>query len=64
MIKASAAGQYRLLATIDDGQGHVIEGGYLLTVTGEGYDAASTDSTIWKSSPNGKSTNQAIHSDS
>ena len=40
-IKASAAGQYRLLATIDDGQGHVIEGGYLLTVTGEGYDAAS-----------------------
>ena len=40
-IKASAAGQYRLAATIDDGKGHVIEGGYLLTITGQGFDGAS-----------------------
>ena len=40
-IKASAPGQYRLAATIDDGKGHVIEGGYLLTITGQGFDSAS-----------------------
>ncbi len=40
-IKASAAGHFRLSAMIDDGQGHVIEGGYLLTITGQGYDGAS-----------------------
>ena len=41
VIKASAAGQYRLSATIDDGHGHAIDGGYLLTITGQGYDGAS-----------------------
>jgi alpha-2-macroglobulin len=41
VLKASAAGQYRLSATIDDGQGHVIEGGYLLTIIGEGFTGAS-----------------------
>lgn len=40
-IKASAAGQYRLSATVDDGQGHAIEGGYVFVVTGEGFDGAS-----------------------
>jgi alpha-2-macroglobulin len=40
-IKAAAPGQYRLASTIDDGHGHVIEGGYLLTVTGQGFDGAS-----------------------
>ena len=40
-IKASAPGQYRLAATIDDGKGHAIEGGYLLTITGQGFDGAS-----------------------
>ncbi len=40
-IKATAAGQYRLSATIDDGLGHLIEGGHLLTVTGKGFDGAS-----------------------
>ena len=40
-LKASAAGQYRLAATVDDGKGHVIEGGYLLTITGSGIDSAS-----------------------
>ena len=40
-IKASAPGQYRLSATIDDGHGHAIEGGYLLTITGGGFDGAS-----------------------
>ena len=33
VIKASVPGQYRLAATIDDGNGHQIEGGYLLTIT-------------------------------
>ena len=28
-------------ATIDDGKGHAIEGGYLLTITGQGFDGAS-----------------------
>ncbi|HKI20438.1 MAG TPA: MG2 domain-containing protein, partial [Isosphaeraceae bacterium] len=41
VLKASAVGQYRLAATIDDGKGHVIEGGYLLTITGQGFDGAS-----------------------
>ena len=40
-LKATAPGQYRLSATIDDGQGHQIEGGYLLTITGQGFDGAS-----------------------
>ena len=40
-IKASAPGQYRLAVTIDDGKGHVIEGGYLFTITGQGFDSAS-----------------------
>ena len=40
-LKAAAPGQYRLAATIDDGQGHEIEGGYLLTITGQGFDGAS-----------------------
>jgi uncharacterized protein YfaS (alpha-2-macroglobulin family) len=37
-LKASAPGQYRLSSTIDDGKGHVMEGGYLLTVTGHGFN--------------------------
>lgn len=40
-IKAGAPGQYRLSATIDDGQGHSIEGGYVLTVTGERFTGAA-----------------------
>ncbi len=40
-IKASAPGQYRISATIDDSQGHRIEGGYLFTIRGEGFDDAS-----------------------
>ena len=40
-IKAGAPGQYRLSATIDDGQGHAIEGGYLFTIIGQGFDGAS-----------------------
>jgi alpha-2-macroglobulin len=40
-IKAAAAGQYRLSATIDDGQGHTVEGGYLLTITGAGWNSAA-----------------------
>ncbi len=40
-IKASEPGQYRLSATIDDGQGHSIEGGYLFTILGQGFDGTS-----------------------
>ena len=40
VMKAAAPGQYRLSATVDDGQGHRIEGGYLLTITGPGFDSA------------------------
>ncbi len=40
-IKAAAPGQYRLSATVDDGSGHTIEGGYLLTITGPGFDGSS-----------------------
>jgi uncharacterized protein YfaS (alpha-2-macroglobulin family) len=40
-IKASSPGQYRLSATIDDGRGHSIEGGYLFEILGQGFDGAS-----------------------
>jgi len=40
-IKAAQDGQFRLSAEVDDGQGHSIEGGYLLTVAGQGFDGAS-----------------------
>jgi len=40
-IKAAQAGQYRISAVVDDGQGHEIEGGYLVTVAGQGFDGAS-----------------------
>ena len=40
-LRASAPGQYRLSVTIDDGQGHTIEGGYLLVVQGPGFDGGS-----------------------
>ncbi len=40
-LTAAATGQYRLAATVNDGKGHVIEGGYLLTITGQGFDGAS-----------------------
>ncbi len=39
-IKASAAGQYRLSYTVTDTKGHAIEGGYLLTIVGEGFDGS------------------------
>jgi uncharacterized protein YfaS (alpha-2-macroglobulin family) len=40
-VKAAGAGQYRVAATVDDGQGHIIEGGYLLVITGQGSGGAS-----------------------
>jgi uncharacterized protein YfaS (alpha-2-macroglobulin family) len=40
-IRAGSPGQYRLSANIDDGHGHAIEGGYLITITGQGFDGAS-----------------------
>jgi alpha-2-macroglobulin len=41
VLRASTAGQYRLSSTIDDGHGHAVEGGYLLTITGQGFDGAN-----------------------
>ncbi|WP_337173798.1 MG2 domain-containing protein [Paludisphaera sp.] len=40
-IKAAQPGQYRISAVVDDGKGHRIEGGYLVTVAGQGFDGAS-----------------------
>ena len=40
-IKAASPGQYRLSAVVDDGSGHTIEGGYLLTITGAGFDGSN-----------------------
>jgi hypothetical protein len=37
---AASAGQYRLSYTLNDGSGHSIEGGYLFTVFGEGFDGS------------------------
>ncbi|HUY36157.1 MAG TPA: MG2 domain-containing protein [Pirellulales bacterium] len=39
-LKAAAAGQYRLSLTLTDAKQHTIEGGYLFTVTGRGFDGA------------------------
>ena len=37
-LKASAAGQYRLAYQVTDEKGHKIEGAYLFTIAGEGFD--------------------------
>lgn len=37
-IIAAAAGQYRLSCTVTDGKGRQMEGGYLFTVRGDGFD--------------------------
>jgi uncharacterized protein YfaS (alpha-2-macroglobulin family) len=39
-LKASAQGQYRLSYTLTDSQNHAIEGGYIFTITGEGFDGS------------------------
>jgi uncharacterized protein YfaS (alpha-2-macroglobulin family)/tetratricopeptide (TPR) repeat protein len=39
-IKASEQGQYRLSYRVMDEAGHEIEGGYLLTIIGEGFDGS------------------------
>ena len=39
-IKASEPGQYRLSYELTDTEGHTIEGGQVLTVTGEGFDGS------------------------
>lgn len=39
-IKASRGGQYRLSYELTDSEGHDIEGGYLFTVIGEGFDGS------------------------
>ncbi len=40
-LKASSPGQYRISATIKDEQGHSVEGGYIFTVVGDGFDGAA-----------------------
>ncbi len=37
-MQASKSGQYRLSYTVDDGNGHTIEGGYVFIIRGEGFD--------------------------
>ncbi len=39
-LTASQAGQYRLSYKVTDSKGHAIEGGYLFTIVGEGFDSA------------------------
>jgi uncharacterized protein YfaS (alpha-2-macroglobulin family) len=39
-IKASASGQYRLSYTLKDQADHEIEGGYLFTIIGDGFESA------------------------
>ena len=39
-LTASQAGQYRLSYKLTDGKNHTIEGGYLFTVIGEGFDSS------------------------
>ncbi|MGA2034965.1 MAG: MG2 domain-containing protein, partial [Thermoguttaceae bacterium] len=39
-ITASQAGQYRLAYKLSDANGHAIEGGYVFTIIGEGFDGA------------------------
>ncbi|MEX2171258.1 MAG: MG2 domain-containing protein [Pirellulales bacterium] len=39
-LKASEAGQYRLSYEVTDGADHKIEGGYLFTIVGEGFDGS------------------------
>ncbi len=39
-IRASAAGQYRLSYVLTDREEHKIEGGYLFTIVGQGFDSS------------------------
>ena len=39
-LKASAAGQYRLSYKLTDRKEHTVEGGYIFTIVGEGFDGA------------------------
>ena len=39
-IKAAEEGQYRLSYRVTDKAGHEIEGGYLFTIIGEGFDGS------------------------
>ena len=40
-MKASAPGQYRLSYTVTDEKNHAIEGGYMFTIHGAGFDGAA-----------------------
>ena len=47
-MTASQAGQYRISYKLTDAKQHTIEGGYLLTVIGEGFQSARSSAlTIW-----------------
>ena len=39
-IRAARAGQYRLSAKVTDAKGHTIEGGYVLTIIGTGFESS------------------------
>ncbi len=40
-MRASAKGQYRLSYELTDAADHTIEGGYMLTITGDGFDGSN-----------------------
>lgn len=50
-LRASAKGQYRISYELTDAKEHKIEGGYLFTIIGDGFDVPTTASTAWSSSP-------------
>jgi len=39
-LRAGRAGQYRLSCKVTDAKGHTIEGGYVFTIRGEGFDGS------------------------
>jgi hypothetical protein len=61
-MMASAKGQYRLSYKLTDAADHTIEGGYIFTIIGDGFDGAISSSTLWKSSPTSRSTSPAKRS--
>ena len=61
-LKASETGQYRLSYEVTDKAEHAIEGGYSSRSSAKASTAASSASTIWKSSPTSGNTRRATKS--
>ncbi len=58
-LTASQAGQYRLSYKLTDAKNHTIEGGYVFTIIGEGFQSASSASTTWSWCPTRPTTPRA-----